>query len=84
MSVDDIVTTIAALPDPERRRVFAELDALRAAEAPDAAGQTAPDRPRSAHDRAGHLAGSVPGPADLSSNPDHLRGFGERRSAPRR
>jgi len=28
-------------------------------------------------DRAGRLVGCVDGPADLSSNPRHLRGYGE-------
>ena len=70
MSVEDLVSAIAALPPPERQRAYARLDQLRGAEP-------------GAHERARHLAGSVPGPADLSSNKDHLRGFGERRSAPR-
>ena len=91
MSVEDLVSAIAALPAPDRQRAYAELDALRGAEPggdgpasdrPPVARPASADEP-SAHDRARHLAGSAPGPADLSSNPDHLRGFGERRPAPR-
>ena len=91
MSVEDLVSAIAALPPPERQRAYARLDQLRGAEpggdGPAAGGRSkagpSPPGEPSAHERARHLAGSVPGPADLSSSKDHLRGFGERRSAPR-
>ena len=35
-----------------------------------------PTRPGSFLDGIEHLVGSVSGPPDLSTNPDHLRGFG--------
>lgn len=75
MSVEDIVSTVAALPAEDRRRVFAALDALRNEVGE---GGAVTGRPLSAHDRARHLAGTVPGPPDLSTNRTHLQGFGER------
>ena len=74
MSVDDIVATIAELPADERRRVYAEIDALRARPSED---RPTDSRIPSAHDRARHLAGTMPGPADLSTDKAYLRGFGE-------
>lgn len=38
-------------------------------------------RPGSLLDGIEHLVGSVSGPADLSTNPDHMRGFGRSRPA---
>ena len=77
MSVEDIVSTVVALPAEDRRRVFAALDAFRDEGRVDEAASAA-ERPLTAHDRARHLAGTVPGPPDLSTNRVHLRGFGER------
>ncbi|MEM1043167.1 MAG: hypothetical protein AAGI91_11115 [Bacteroidota bacterium] len=72
MSTQEIITTIAALPEAERRKVWSELDELRrsdpAAPAP---------KPLSAHDKAKHLIGSISGPSDLSSNKDYLRDLGK-------
>ena len=76
MSVEEIITTIAGLPEAERRRVWAELDELRSSDpvAPE------PKRP-SAHDLAKHLIGGGTGRGsgrrDVSSNKGYLRGFGE-------
>lgn len=36
-------------------------------------------RPGSFRDGIEHLVGSVSGPSDLSTNPDHMRGFGRSR-----
>ena len=35
------------------------------------------EEPMSAFSRAADFAGAFPGPADLSVNPDYMRGFGE-------
>lgn len=78
MTIEDLIAAITALSAADRQRLFAQLDALRDPETSDS--DTPPDR--TAHDRARHLAGAAPGPADLSSNPVHLRGFGTRPARP--
>ena len=35
------------------------------------------DQPMSAFSQAADFAGAFPGPTDLSSNPDYMRGFGQ-------
>lgn len=85
MTVEDLVSAVAALPAPDRQRLFDRLDALRTARPdPDPTSHRPVDAApgRTAHDRACHLAGSAPGPADPSSNPAHIHGFGDRPTRP--
>jgi hypothetical protein len=72
MSTEEIIATIAELPDEERRKVWAELDELRRSDP-----AAPPPKPLSAHDKAKHLIGSISGPSDLSSNKDYLKDLGE-------
>ena len=72
MNIEEITTAIAALPEPERRRLYRELERRKAGD-PAAPG---PQETRSAHERAKNLIGPGSGLGDLSTNPTYLNDFG--------
>jgi hypothetical protein len=72
MDIEEITTAIAALPEPERRRLYRELERRKAGDS--AASQ--PQETRSAHERAKDLIGPGSGLGDLSTNPTYLNDFG--------
>ena len=71
MNIEEITTAIAALPEPERCRLYRELERRKAGDP--AASQ--PQETRSAHERAKDLIGPGSGLGDLSTNPTYLNDF---------
>lgn len=72
MSIEEITAAIAALPEQERRRLYVELERQKTND-PAAPKRESP----SAHDLAKELIGPGSGLGDLSTNPAHMKGFGE-------
>ena len=72
MNIEEITTAIAALSEPERRRLYRELERRKAGDlaAPE------PQETQSAHERAKDLIGPGSGLGDLSTNPTYLNDFG--------
>jgi hypothetical protein len=60
-----------------RERGQTKSDVVRAALEQFLNGDRAGPRPRSALDLAGDLVGCAEGPGDLSTNPEHLEGYGK-------
>lgn len=73
MNIEEITTAIAALPEPERRRLYRELERRKAGDHPAA---PEPQETQSAHERAKDLIGPGSGLGDLSTNPTYLNDFG--------
>lgn len=72
MNIEEITAAIAALPEPERRRLYRELERRKAGDPAVSQSQET----RSAHERAKDLIGPGSGLGDLSTNPTYLNDFG--------
>lgn len=82
MSIQEIEAAITKLNPNELEALSVWLDAYLRRIGGD--GGQADEAPfESAYDRIKHLAGSLEGPRDLSTNPKYMEGFGESGSAKR-